>query len=73
MALTPVEIRHMKPGMALFGYKRPAMDRLLDEIAASFEDVWRERAAAAHDARVGRALRGRDEGAGPPGGRPDPR
>ena len=44
MALTPVEIRHMKPGMALFGYKRPAMDRLLDEIAASFEDVWRERA-----------------------------
>jgi len=44
MALTPVEIRHMTPGTALFGYKRAAMDRLLDEIAASFEDVWRERA-----------------------------
>jgi cell division initiation protein len=44
MALTPVEIRHMTPGTGLFGYKRPAMDRLLDEIAASFEDVWRERA-----------------------------
>jgi cell division initiation protein len=44
MALTPVEIRHMTPGMGLFGYNRGAMDRLLDEIAASFEDVWRERA-----------------------------
>ena len=44
MALAPVEIRHMTPGTGLFGYKRAAMDRLLDEIAASFEDVWRERA-----------------------------
>jgi cell division initiation protein len=44
MALTPVEIRHMTPGTGLLGYKRAAMDRLLDEIAASFEDVWRERA-----------------------------
>src|SRR5258705_3409070 len=44
MALTPVEIRHMTPGTGLFGYKRAAMDRLLDEIAESFEDVWRERA-----------------------------
>ena len=44
MALTPVEIRHMTPGTGLFGYKRAAIDRLLDEIAASFEDVWRERA-----------------------------
>src|SRR5471032_1716146 len=44
MALTPVEIRHMTPKTGLFGYNRPGMDRLLDEIAASFEDVWRERA-----------------------------
>lgn len=44
MALTPVEIRHMTPATGLIGYKRAAMDRLLDEIAASFEDVWRERA-----------------------------
>jgi cell division initiation protein len=44
MALTPVEIRHMTPGMGLVGYKRAATDRLLSEIAASFEDVWRERA-----------------------------
>ena len=44
MALTPVEVRHIKFGRALFGYKREQTDDLLDEIAASFEDVWRERA-----------------------------
>ena len=44
MALTPVEIRHTRPGRRPFGYDRRATDRLLDEIASSFEDVWRERA-----------------------------
>ena|SRR5437764_596986 len=44
MALTPVEIRHMTPGTGLVGYKRAQTDRLLAEIAESFEDVWRERA-----------------------------
>lgn len=44
MALTPVEIRHLKPPTRLLGYNRGATDRLLAEIAASFEDVWRERA-----------------------------
>lgn len=44
MALTPVEIRHLKPGRGFLGYKSGATDRLLEEIAASFEDVWRERA-----------------------------
>ncbi len=44
MALTPVEIMHMTPGKGLFGYKRAQTDQLLSEIAASFEDVWRERA-----------------------------
>jgi cell division initiation protein len=44
MALTPVEIRHMTPGTAFLGYKRAQTDELLAEIAASFEDVWRERA-----------------------------
>jgi cell division initiation protein len=44
MALTPVEIRHLTPGTGLFGYNRGATDRLLTEIAVSFEDVWRERA-----------------------------
>lgn len=44
MAFTPVEIRHVKLGRGLLGYSRSATDRLLDEITASFEDVWRERA-----------------------------
>ena len=45
MALTPVEIRHVKPPRTLFrGYRAAATDDLLEEIAASFEDVWRERA-----------------------------
>jgi cell division initiation protein len=44
MGLTPVEIRHVSIGRGLFGYRRSATDRLLDEIAESFEDVWRNRA-----------------------------
>jgi len=45
MALTPVEIRHIQLGKGgLRGYHRPTVDRVLGEIAESFEDVWRERA-----------------------------
>ncbi len=44
MGLTPVEIRHMTPGSGFMGYNRAQTDRLLEDIAASFEDVWRERA-----------------------------
>jgi cell division initiation protein len=44
MALTPVEIRHLAPPKSFRGYDRDHTDRLLVEIAASFEDVWRERA-----------------------------
>lgn len=45
MALTPVEIRHLRPPRTpLGGYRREPTERLLDEIVASFEDVWRERA-----------------------------
>jgi cell division initiation protein len=45
MALTPVEIRHLTPPRTNFrGYKVAPTDNLLEEIAASFEDVWRERA-----------------------------
>lgn len=44
MALTPVEIRHVKLGRGFYGYRRGAADRLLDEIVESFEEVWRERA-----------------------------
>jgi cell division initiation protein len=45
MTLSPVEIRHLKPAKSVVGgYKRTAVDGLFDEIVASFEDVWRERA-----------------------------
>jgi cell division initiation protein len=48
MTLTPVEIRHLKPAKSFVGgYDKAAVDSLLDEIAASFEDVWRERADVA--------------------------
>jgi cell division initiation protein len=42
--MTPVEIRHVPIGRGLWGYRRGAVERLLDEVADSFEAVWRERA-----------------------------
>src|ERR671926_206385 len=48
MPYTPVELRHASPAKTLFrGYKRSAVDELLEEVADSFEDVWRERAELA--------------------------
>jgi cell division initiation protein len=44
MALTPVEIRHLRFRRGLFGYRRSSVDGLIAEIVDSFEDVWRERA-----------------------------
>jgi cell division initiation protein len=44
MPLTPVEIRHQELKRSFFGYKRAAVDRLMSEVADSFELVWRERA-----------------------------
>lgn len=45
MALTPVEIKHIRLARALVGgYRRVAVDQLLEDIADSFEDVWRDRA-----------------------------
>jgi cell division initiation protein len=44
MGMTPVEIRHVPIGRGLWGYRRGAVERLLDEVADSFEGVWRERA-----------------------------
>jgi cell division initiation protein len=45
MPLTPVEVRHFD-GLrrGFLGYKRGPVHRLMDEIADSFESVWRERA-----------------------------
>lgn len=44
MALTPVEIRHITLGRSLLGYGRSHVDKLLEDIVTSFEQVWRERA-----------------------------
>ena len=45
MGLTPVEIRHVPIGRGVWGYRREAVERLLDEVAESYEEVvWRERA-----------------------------
>jgi cell division initiation protein len=44
MAYSPVELRHVEFKPALFGYRRDHVDRTIDEIADSFEVVWRERA-----------------------------
>jgi cell division initiation protein len=44
MALTPVEIRHIRLHRALFGYQTGQTDELLAEVVNSFEDVWRDRA-----------------------------
>jgi cell division initiation protein len=44
MALTPVEILHVKLKRAFAGYRRESVDDLLEEVTGSFEDVWRERA-----------------------------
>lgn len=43
MPYTPVELRHIRIGRALFGFKREETQRLLDDVADSFEDVWRDR------------------------------
>ena len=43
MPLTPVEIRHIQLKRGLFGYRKGAVHRMMDDIADSFEAVWRER------------------------------
>ena len=44
MGLAPTEIRHIPIPRGLCGYRRGPVEELLDEIADSYEDVWRDRA-----------------------------
>src|ERR671931_678669 len=44
MAYSPVELRHVRFKRALFGYRPSPVDRTIEEVADSFETVWRERA-----------------------------
>lgn len=44
MRYTPVELRHVKISRTMFGgFKRQETEQLLEDVADSFEDVWRER------------------------------
>jgi cell division initiation protein len=44
MALAPVELPHVQLHRALLGYRPSSVDRLLEEVKDSFEEVWCERA-----------------------------
>jgi len=43
MPYTPVELRHVRVPRGLYGYRRDIVEKLLLEVADSFEEVWRER------------------------------
>lgn len=44
MTITPVEIRHVRLRRGPGGYSTKATKRLLEQIVASYEETWRERA-----------------------------
>src|SRR5918999_1486206 len=44
MPLAPVELPHVQLLRALYGYRASSVDRLLEEVKDSFEEVWSERA-----------------------------
>jgi len=44
MTITPVELHHVDLKRGLFGYRREPVHQVLEEIAQSFEETWRERA-----------------------------
>lgn len=44
MSYAPVELRHVPLRRGMLGYKRSNVDTVLDDIATSYETVWRERA-----------------------------
>jgi cell division initiation protein len=44
MTITPVELHHIELKRGLRGYRCKPVDQLLEDIAVSFEAVWRERA-----------------------------
>jgi cell division initiation protein len=52
MSLTPVEVRHLELRRGLFGYRRSSVEKAIDDVADSFEAVWRERAELAERVHV---------------------
>lgn len=47
MSMTPVEVRHLELRRGLLGYRRSSVERVLEDVADSFESVWRERGSLA--------------------------
>jgi cell division initiation protein len=47
MSMSPVEVRHQHLRRGVLGYRRRPVKELLDQVADSFEAVWRERAELA--------------------------
>ena len=43
MKLTPVEVQHVKLSRRLLGYDRGDVERLLEDVTSSYEEVWLER------------------------------
>ena len=43
MPYSPVELRHVRLARELFGFNRDETKKVLEEVADSFEEVWRER------------------------------
>lgn len=43
MGYTPVELRHVRVARRPFGYHRAAVEKVLSDVADSFEIVWRDR------------------------------
>ncbi len=43
MTYSPVELRHVSLKRRLLGYDRAAVDTMLDDVADSYEQVWRDR------------------------------
>jgi cell division initiation protein len=43
MTYSPVELRHVSLKRRLLGYDRRAVDVMLDDVADSYEQVWRDR------------------------------
>ena len=43
MTYSPVELRHVSLKRQLLGYDRAAVDTMLDDVADSYEQVWRDR------------------------------
>jgi|SRR5262245_40672458 len=43
MTITPVELHHVDLPHGWRGYRRKPVDQLIEDVARSFEEVWRER------------------------------